>query len=413
MPRVKRPRPTKKNLTCTICHKTCDDLRSLHRHMKTHAGIKPWYCEACGNTYSKKHTFQSHRCYPEHCNICDKKFRTDKDLKVHTKECHIGPWKCLSQGCNADKFMDQLSLRDHLLDKHVEFVETCPKPYRCKVKKDDKEHRCVQWFTTKSALNRHISTLAGYKPYACTICSRKYLQKWKVTAHMKSVHGHEEFTWKCCDMLFKSKQKFTDHMRFSCPTKGQHARSSRRVFKVEKEKKRASKTRVKGKSRSRRSQSAAIPGIYKEIALHYQECLRCHRFGEQRFELVLCNKCKQGFHHSCITKGHKAPLTFQDLFTWKCFQCKDIENNSLTSLKNSFIPKVKLEKGLKNERKIVSLDDATSPKLQAIVSSCNTSIGKECKPRKKFLSVVDIGVKKPPQVLVRDIVSKTNLCTRY
>jgi len=417
MPRVKRPRSRDRNLTCKVCNTTCDDLASLQSHMKTHPGV---YCKACGNTYSKKQTFQNHRCYTEHCNICDKKFHTEKDLEKHNKECHIGPWNCISLGCNAGEFNDQLTLRDHYLENHIENLADCPKPWRCKVIKDPPTHRCAQWFATRSAVNRHISSLAGYKPYSCNICSRQYVEKWQVTAHVKAMHAHEEFIWSCCKIFFTTKQKFTEHMRYDCPTKGQHARSSRRIPKKVEKKKRAPKARVKRGSSSRgiqhtrqRDPSTVTPDIYKNIALHYQECLRCHRFGEQRFELVLCTQCKQGLHHRCITKGHKAPLTYLDLSTWKCSQCEDLSKNSTSSLKSTLSSKFKIEKRTKKECQIVSLSDVSTTKLQTVVASCGISGGKELKPGTKFVSVVDIDIKKPPQVLVRDIVGEHNLCKRY
>lgn len=417
MPRLKRPRSSEENLSCKICNQTYDDPSSLYRHMNTHPGVEIWHCEACGKIYSKKQTLQAHRCYTARCDLCDKKFRTKQDLETHNKETHIGPWKCISLGCEAEAFTDKLFLRNHYLDKHVTFVETnSGKPWCCKVIKDPPLHRCAAWFTTRSSINRHISSLAGYKPYSCNICSKQFIEKWQVTAHVKSVHGaHEEFTWSCCDIFFTSKRKFTHHIRYVCATKGQHARSSRRISKKsDKKKRRASKAHNKGGNmRASRERSPAPPPIYKDISLHYQECLRCHRFGEQRFELVLCNQCKQGFHHRCITKGHKAPLTLKDLSNWKCSQCKDLANEEIPALKRTFISKSKAEKSMKKECKMVSFDGATPARLKAVVTSGNTSSKTELKRRNKLVSVVDIGVKKPPQVLVSDIGCESNVCPRY
>jgi len=408
MPKLKRPRSSEENLSCRICNLTCDDTISLYRHMNTHPGVDIWFCEACGKIYSKKQTLQAHRCYTARCELCDKKFRTKQDLEEHNKEAHIGPWKCLSLGCQAAEFTDKLLLRNHYLDEHVQLVDNSEKPWLCKVIAEPPIHRCAERFTTKSSLNRHISSLAGYRPYSCDICSKQFIEKWQVTAHVKSVHGvHEEFTWTCCDKFFTSKRKFTHHIRYVCPTKGQHARSSRISTNRGKKRKRASKNR-----RGTRERSLDPPAIYKDISLHYQECLRCHRFGEQRYQLILCNQCKQGFHHSCVTKGHKAPLTFKDLSTWKCSQCKDLAHE-LPTLKNTFTTKTKSEESLKQECTIVSFGGATPAKLKAVVTCGNTSDKTELKRGNKLVSMVDIGVKKPPQVLVGDIGCESNACPRY
>merc|ERR1719317_412132 len=169
------------------------------------------------------------------------------------------------------------------------------------------------------------------------------------------------------------------------------------------QRKRRRKARIPGSRRWRQaarkpSPPIPTPEIYKDISLHYQECLRCDRFGEQRFELVLCSHCKKGFHHSCITKGYKAPLVYEDLSTWKCSECKDKASEFVSPLGNTFIIKKEPELQIRvtSEYEVVPINSATPPKKVSV--SARSKI--DLKRRMKLFSVDDIGLKLPPRVMV-------------
>jgi len=152
------------------------------------------------------------------------------------------------------------------------------------------------------------------------------------------------------------------------------------------------------------------PEIYRDISLHYQGCHRCDRFGEQRFELVLCSHCKKGFHHSCIAKGYKAPLVYADLSTWKCSECKALESQFVSSLGTFIIKKEpELEIRVTSDYEVVPVNGTSQLKKESDSTAQETDL----KPRMKLFSVDDIGLKLPPRVMVSDKICKSLLLTDY
>ena len=45
---------------CKICGETFEQLSVLHKHEKTHPGIKIYVCDLCGKSYSKKYELTRH-----------------------------------------------------------------------------------------------------------------------------------------------------------------------------------------------------------------------------------------------------------------------------------------------------------------------------------------------------------------
>lgn len=69
-------------------------LQKLRLHMQSHAGIKPYMCSVCGNTYSTKSYLKEHEVLhtglkPYACRFCNKSFAQTSALKIHEK-IHTG-----------------------------------------------------------------------------------------------------------------------------------------------------------------------------------------------------------------------------------------------------------------------------------------------------------------------------------
>uniref|UniRef100_A0A8C5LGN6 Zinc finger and BTB domain-containing protein 26 n=1 Tax=Jaculus jaculus TaxID=51337 RepID=A0A8C5LGN6_JACJA len=76
---------------CLLCGKTLIQKGNLHRHMRVHAGIKPFQRKICGKTFSQKSSLKDHlnlHSGDNKCNYCDMVFAHKPVLRKHLKQLH-------------------------------------------------------------------------------------------------------------------------------------------------------------------------------------------------------------------------------------------------------------------------------------------------------------------------------------
>ena len=190
---------------CNMCDGTFLSKRGLTLHKKAnHGGDKPFKCMNCKMRFCLKDELSTHkqsRCPKlrqmaceentdddrNHCNMCDRTFRSKGGLTLHMKTNHGGdkPFKCMK--CKM-RFRLQDELSTHKQSR-------CPKlrQMSCEENTDDDRNHC-------------------------NMCDRTFRSKGGLTLHMKTNHGGDK-PFKCmkCKMRFCLQDELSTHKQSSCP----------------------------------------------------------------------------------------------------------------------------------------------------------------------------------------------------
>nr|XP_057903408.1 zinc finger protein 32-like isoform X2 [Doryrhamphus excisus] len=198
---------TQQALVCKECGKDFPRKSSLERHVRVHAGDRPFICEYCGKTFMEKAVLKRHlkkhtggRPRIHTCDVCGKKFTMSQHLHVH-KRIHTGekPYTCQVCGKN---FRQVGNLDSHMkihTGEKAFICSLCGKSFRQKISLETHErfhrkdkvyncHVCTKSFVQKVDLKRHMLTHSGEKPHVCAACGKRYQEKRSLDAHMK-VHA--------------------------------------------------------------------------------------------------------------------------------------------------------------------------------------------------------------------------------
>ena len=86
-----------------------------------------------------------------------------------------------------------------------ERTHTGEKPYACSM--------CPRRFAHKNAVPPHERTHTGEKPYACSMCPRRFSDKSQVVPHERTHTGEKPYACSMCPMRFTSKGNVARHER--------------------------------------------------------------------------------------------------------------------------------------------------------------------------------------------------------
>ena len=75
---------------------------------------------------------------------------------------------------------------------------------------------CKKCFVCQSALNIHMRTHSGDKPYVCSICDKTFAHNSTLTKHQATHSDKRKFKCKICpdDRWFKTKGQLSNHMKY-------------------------------------------------------------------------------------------------------------------------------------------------------------------------------------------------------
>lgn len=236
-----------KPFRCDKCGSRFSKSSNLHQHKKYHVGSRDSVCTFCGKGFVTKSDLLIHE--KKHlnkreygCGLCPKKFNTHKDLRSHKLIVHSDPatWSYACGVCgkrfpiksNHDqhvrrhagekrfachlcekRFMDKGVLKRHV-NSHSNVrafrCDRCGREYKEKRRLDlhlkrvhgvgeaklppERAKRffcgeCPKAFVARSKLEKHAASHSGEKPFACEVCTKRFVDKYYARQHLRNVHG--------------------------------------------------------------------------------------------------------------------------------------------------------------------------------------------------------------------------------
>lgn len=150
---------------CVLCTKSLGTRKSYRLHLRLHIGKNLKRCNVCERGFARKSHLDRHLLTHRKnvkCNYCTRAFVTEAEQNEHMETCSIR----LHLGLNLKK---------------------------CS--------HCLQGFSKKSHLDRHLKTHLDKKKHECKLCDVEYQTYQALHAHMYKVHGDES---KCTETRKRS-----------------------------------------------------------------------------------------------------------------------------------------------------------------------------------------------------------------
>lgn len=226
MEKLLAPKP----FSCDLCGETFSRRSSMIQHRRMHTGEKPYRCEICLKAFTRPYTLQKHRCShtgekPFSCDLCGRNFSRSSTLLEH-KRTHAGekPFQC---DICQEYFSRRSTLHQHqrthtgekpfvceicgkrftrryTLQKHAK-DHTCDAPYKCSV--------CGQQFARPYALQKHQRCHSGEKQYTCDVCGENFSRRSNLHVHQRTHTGEKPFKCTICGNLFSRRSNLQVHVR--------------------------------------------------------------------------------------------------------------------------------------------------------------------------------------------------------
>ncbi|XP_062538414.1 transcription factor grauzone-like [Armigeres subalbatus] len=189
---------------CKICHKNLPHTESLRRHMDSNhapAELKTLKCSMCPKMFTHLKFLKTHERYHNRrwlCEICNKKFICEANLKYHHKTIHTKELNYVCHVC-ARTFNIYSSYRSHLETHDVSPKKKPQKPpVQCPV--------CNAW---TGKLSHHMRLHSGTQ--TCEICGKECKNAISYRYHMKN-HEMGDFVCSVCGKGFKREITLKEHM---------------------------------------------------------------------------------------------------------------------------------------------------------------------------------------------------------
>uniref|UniRef100_A0A8D9B9M8 Zinc finger protein 91 n=1 Tax=Cacopsylla melanoneura TaxID=428564 RepID=A0A8D9B9M8_9HEMI len=179
---------------CPECPRSYGNFSELKKHLAVHTGEKQFVCSVCQRGFYMKNRLNEHYKRVHHMNFTSR----DHDLRRETETNVDGvrKYKCPQPGC-ASSFQRFNALQEHMLS------HTGEKPYTCEA--------CGKSFPLKRRLNAHYNKWHLGKGYRCHICGSTMSNAANFKDHLDSHRGEKKYTCETCGTGFAYKSSLYHH----------------------------------------------------------------------------------------------------------------------------------------------------------------------------------------------------------
>lgn len=219
---------------CRICDRSCKTPIALERHTKSHF-VQDCFnlCSICGHSFLKKYTLERHilQMHGEGaplfiCDLCpnwNSKFVANLRRHMSTVHLNLKKHRCpYMNTCPKKFFTTKDALNFHLTGQHNFLLLKCKNcSQRFDSEKDLQDHkvsgRCFARIVTKmnrvrKEVNKNAKESAGAEEYFCEICNLSFARKSQYSMHYTQKHKCS-LTCKHCDKKISSYANLVRHIR--------------------------------------------------------------------------------------------------------------------------------------------------------------------------------------------------------
>lgn len=173
------PRRSLKNIQCAHCPKRFAREASYQLHLNFHNGIRTVQCrnEGCTKMFTigkRRYEHEKNCIKPQNvhiCPICGAQLRTDKTLREHVRKHRDPRFECAL--CEK-RFKTNDELKKHTA------VHTGERKFQCQT--------CGKRFKSYEANRVHQRIHTQETPYACTVCGQQFRYNCLLKTHMAKGH---------------------------------------------------------------------------------------------------------------------------------------------------------------------------------------------------------------------------------
>ncbi|KAI7805340.1 gastrula zinc finger protein XlCGF49.1-like [Triplophysa rosa] len=167
-----------KKFRCKLCGIEYCRRANLVSHMRIHTGESPYCCKFCGKAFRRSDHLKLH-------------------VKIHTGENRLRPKPFVCEQCGM-KFGCSKSLQNHMWKHSGE------RPYACSV--------CEKRFFNEGILLRHENDCHSLeKAFVCSLCGHGFARLYTLEKHTRIHTGEKPFTCSQCGKVFRYKYSLFMH----------------------------------------------------------------------------------------------------------------------------------------------------------------------------------------------------------